>query len=147
MQKPYNFVLSPILVQPSSDCTPVAPASKHSENRLAREYTEIHTGEMVKLASEYNGKTSRPKLFQTLYGAISCIRKRSPLPQTESSATLTRAEFSCVVRLWQSLRSYPSKRKSKEGRRREKTSASEIAPDPSNIIRARLLIHVPQMLG
>src|SRR6478672_13067605 len=49
MQKPYNFVLSPILVQPSSDCTLVAPASKHPEGWLAREYTEIHTGDFLHL--------------------------------------------------------------------------------------------------
>jgi hypothetical protein len=28
--KPYNFALSPILINPSSDCTLIAPASKHS---------------------------------------------------------------------------------------------------------------------
>jgi hypothetical protein len=35
----------------------VAPASKHPEEWLTREYTEIHSGEAVKLGSEYNGKT------------------------------------------------------------------------------------------
>jgi hypothetical protein len=55
--KPYNFALSPILIQPSPDCTLVAPASKHPEEWLTREYTEIHSGEMVKLWSEYHGRT------------------------------------------------------------------------------------------
>jgi hypothetical protein len=65
--KPYNFVLSPILIQPSPDCTLVAPASKHPEDWLKREYTEIHSGEVVKLGSEYNGKTVTP---QTLASVI-----------------------------------------------------------------------------
>jgi len=65
--KPYNFVLSPILVQPSSDCTLVAPASKHPEEWLTREYTEIHSGEAVKLGNEYNGRTLTP---QTLSNVI-----------------------------------------------------------------------------
>jgi hypothetical protein len=37
--KPYNFALSPILIQPSPDCTLIAPASKHPEEWLTREYT------------------------------------------------------------------------------------------------------------
>jgi hypothetical protein len=65
--KPYNFVLSPILIQPSADCTLIAPASKHPEEWLTREYTEIHTGETVKLGCEYNGKTLTP---QTLSNVI-----------------------------------------------------------------------------
>ena len=53
--KPYNFVLSPILIQPPADCTLIAPASKHPEEWLTREYIEIHSGELVKLGSEYCG--------------------------------------------------------------------------------------------
>jgi len=34
---PCNFVLSPILIQPSADCTLIAPASKHPEEWLTRE--------------------------------------------------------------------------------------------------------------
>src|SRR5208282_1261616 len=45
--KPYNFALSPILIQPSPDCTLIAPASKYPEEWLARDYTEIHSGETV----------------------------------------------------------------------------------------------------
>jgi hypothetical protein len=65
--KPYNFVLSPILVQPSPDCTLVAPASKNPDDWLTREYTEIHTGETLKLGGEYNGKTLT---LQTLSSVI-----------------------------------------------------------------------------
>ena len=65
--KPYNFVHSPILVQPSADCTLIAPASKHPEEWLTREYTEIHTGETVKLGTEYKGKALTP---QTLSNVI-----------------------------------------------------------------------------
>jgi len=65
--KPYNFAHSPILVQPVPDCTLVAPASKDSSQWLTRDYTEIHSGETVKLGSEYNGKALTP---QTLAGII-----------------------------------------------------------------------------
>ena len=64
--KPYNFVLSPILIQPSPDCTLVAPASKHPEEWLTREYTEIHSGEAVNLGSEYNGKTLTPQTLSSV---------------------------------------------------------------------------------
>jgi hypothetical protein len=64
--KPYNFVLSPILIQASPDCTLVAPASKHPEEWLTREYTEIHSGEAVKLGSEYNGKTLTPQTLSSV---------------------------------------------------------------------------------
>jgi len=45
--KPYNFALSPILRQSTPNCTLIAPFSKHSEEWLTQEYTEIHTGEVV----------------------------------------------------------------------------------------------------
>jgi hypothetical protein len=64
--KPYNFALSPILIQPSPDCTLVAPASKHPEEWLTREYTEIHSGETVKLGSEYHGRTVTPQTLSTV---------------------------------------------------------------------------------
>ena len=64
--KPYNFVLSPILIGPSPDFTLVAPASKDPEEWLTREYTEIHTGETVKLGAEYNGKTLTPQTLSTV---------------------------------------------------------------------------------
>jgi hypothetical protein len=64
--KPYNFVVSPILIQSSADWTLVAPASKDPEEWLTREYTEIHTGQMVKLGSEYNGKTLTPQTLSSV---------------------------------------------------------------------------------
>jgi hypothetical protein len=64
--KPYNFALSPILMQPSPDCTLVAPASKHPEEWLTREYTEIHSGETVTLGSEYHGRTVTPQTLSTV---------------------------------------------------------------------------------
>jgi hypothetical protein len=64
--KPYNFALSPILVDPAPDCTLVAPASKHPEDWLAREYTEIHSGDVVKLGSEYRGKKLTPQILSNV---------------------------------------------------------------------------------
>lgn len=54
------------MIQPSPDCTLVAPASKHPEEWLTREYTEIHSGETVKLGSEYNGKTLTPQTLSSI---------------------------------------------------------------------------------
>jgi hypothetical protein len=65
--KPYNFGHSPILIQPLPDCTLIAPASKRSEEWLTRDYTEIHSGDTVKLSGEYHGKTLSP---QTLSNVI-----------------------------------------------------------------------------
>jgi hypothetical protein len=64
--KPYNFALSPILIQASPDCTLVAPTSKHPEDWLTREYTEIHSGDVVKLGSEYHGKTLTPQTLSSV---------------------------------------------------------------------------------
>ncbi len=64
--KPYNFALSPILVKPIPGCTLVAPASKHPEEWLTRDYTEIHTGETVKLSGKYNGKVLTPQTLATV---------------------------------------------------------------------------------
>ena len=75
--KPYNFALSPILIQPSPDCTLVAPASKHPEEWLTQGYTEIHSGDVVKLGSEYNGKTLTP---QTLSRHCSSAAKAFLVP-------------------------------------------------------------------
>jgi hypothetical protein len=65
--KPYNFALSPILLQPPPACTLIGPANKHSEEWLAQEYTEIHSGETVKLATMFNGQLLSP---QTLSNVI-----------------------------------------------------------------------------
>jgi hypothetical protein len=91
--KPYNFALSPILIQPSADCTLVAPASKHPGDWLTREYTEIHTGDTVNLGSEHHGRLLTRKRFRMLFGVISCIQKTNLYPQTESSVIPTHAAF------------------------------------------------------
>lgn len=64
--KPYNFAHSPILVQPLPDCTLIAPAGKHPEEWLTRDYTEIHSGETVKLGSQYNGKRLTPQTLSSV---------------------------------------------------------------------------------
>jgi hypothetical protein len=89
--KPYNFVLSPILVQPSADCTLVAPASKRSEEWLTKEYTEIHSGEAVKLGSEYNGKTLTPQtLSSVIWRHFLHPEDKSLSPNGESCNAYTR---------------------------------------------------------
>jgi hypothetical protein len=65
--KPYNFALSPILVEPPPDCTLITRFSKHPEDWLTQNYTEIHSGNTVKLLAEYNGKQILP---QTLSGIL-----------------------------------------------------------------------------
>lgn len=59
--KPYNFALSPILLEPIPDCTLVGSFSKHPEEWLNRNYIEIHTGKTVKLNGEYRGKKLKPQ--------------------------------------------------------------------------------------
>ena len=59
--KPYNFAHSPILLEEFPECTLVAPASKRSKKWLTRDYTEIHTGDVVKLGSKYRDKTLTPQ--------------------------------------------------------------------------------------
>jgi len=59
--KPYNFAHSPILLESSPECTLIAPASKRLGEWLTRDYAEIHSGELVKLGSEYHGKILAPQ--------------------------------------------------------------------------------------
>lgn len=59
--KPYNFAHSSILLEEFPECTLVAPASKRSKEWLTRDYTEIHTGDVVKLGSKYRDKTLTPQ--------------------------------------------------------------------------------------
>jgi hypothetical protein len=65
--KPYNFALSPILTQARQNVTLVAPFSKHPEDWLTRDYTEIHTGDLVRFFGEYQGEKLLP---QTLSGVL-----------------------------------------------------------------------------
>ena len=60
--KPYNFALSPILLQSTPGCTLVGSFSKHPKDWLTREYTEIHTGAIVRLGEEYAGAPHRRPL-------------------------------------------------------------------------------------
>ena len=64
--KPYNFAQSPILAQPVPGCTLVAPTSKHPEEWLTRDYTEIHTGRTVNLSEKYNGHTLTPQTLSNV---------------------------------------------------------------------------------
>jgi len=89
--KPYNFALSPILIQPSPDCALVAPASKHPEDWLTREYTEIHSGETVTLGSEYRGKTVTPQtLSSVIWRHFLHAEDKSLSPGGESCNAYTR---------------------------------------------------------
>lgn len=64
--KPYNFALSPILVQPPPECTLVSPFSKHPEEWLTRDYTEANSGDTAKLFGEYKGKKLIPQTLANI---------------------------------------------------------------------------------
>ncbi len=64
--KPYNFAHSPILAKPIPGCTLVAPSSKHSQEWLTRDYTEIHTGRTVTLTDKYNDHTLTPQTLSNV---------------------------------------------------------------------------------
>jgi len=53
--KPYNFALSPILIESPPNCTFVAPFSKDPKEWLTRDYVETNTGDKVKLNRKYRG--------------------------------------------------------------------------------------------
>jgi len=66
--KPYNFAHSPILLEDVPECTLIAPASKAYKEWLTRDYTEINTGEVVKLGSKFRDKTLTPqRLSHTIW--------------------------------------------------------------------------------
>jgi len=64
--KPYNFALSPILIEPPPECTLVAPFSKHPRDWLTRDYTEIHSGTSVKLRGQFRGKKLLPQTLSSI---------------------------------------------------------------------------------
>ena len=64
--KPYNFAQSPILVDAPPNFTLFAPSSKHPEEWLERDYTEIHSGRTFKLYSNYRGKQIEPQTLSSL---------------------------------------------------------------------------------
>lgn len=65
--KPYNFALSPILIQAPPNCTLITQFNKLPERWATQEYTEIHSGKTVKLFGKYAGKELTP---QTLRGVL-----------------------------------------------------------------------------
>jgi hypothetical protein len=65
--KPYNFAISPILVETPPDCALVAPSGKHAERWLTQDYIEIHSLKKVKLYSSFRGKKIVP---QTVAGVL-----------------------------------------------------------------------------
>lgn len=64
--KPYNFAHSPILVSTPVHCTLIAPANKNAGEWLTRDYTEINSGETLKLGTEYLGKRLTAQTLQTV---------------------------------------------------------------------------------
>lgn len=64
--KPYNFALSPILLERPQDCTLVTPFSKHPERWLTQPYTETHSGRTVNLPGEYQGKKLLPQTLSSV---------------------------------------------------------------------------------
>ena len=65
--KPYNFAISPILVESPPDFALVAPSGKHAEEWLTQDYVEIHSLKKVKLHSTFHGKRIVP---QTVAGVL-----------------------------------------------------------------------------
>ena len=64
--KPYNFALSPILVDPPAECTLVAAFSKKPETWLGRPYIEIKSGDTVHLGSEWRGSVLQPQRLSSV---------------------------------------------------------------------------------
>jgi hypothetical protein len=64
--KPYNFALSPILAQARPNVTLVAPFSKHPKELLTRDYTEIHSGDLVHLLGEYRDEELLPQTLSSV---------------------------------------------------------------------------------
>jgi len=78
-------------MQPSPDCTLIAPASKHQEEWLTREYTEIHSGEAVKLLGEHQGKVLLPQtLSSVIWRHYLHPEDKSFSPDGESCGAYTR---------------------------------------------------------
>jgi hypothetical protein len=64
--KPYNFALSPILIDPPPECTLVCPFTKNPDEWLTRDYTETNTGSTFKLFEVYKGKKLQPQTLSTI---------------------------------------------------------------------------------
>jgi hypothetical protein len=59
--KPYNFAHFPNLARHLARLHANCTASKNSKEWLTRDYTEIHTGDVVKLCSKYRERTLAPQ--------------------------------------------------------------------------------------
>lgn len=59
--KPYNFALSPILINAPQNYTLIAPFNKHPEKWASLEYIETGSGKIVRLFEKYAGKELIPQ--------------------------------------------------------------------------------------
>jgi len=91
------FAHSPILAQPVPGCTLVAPSSKHPEEWLTRDYTEIHTGRTVKLSEKYDGHTLTPQILSNVLWRHYLHKEINRLPLMGRCVANTRVVF-CSVR-------------------------------------------------
>jgi hypothetical protein len=64
--KPYNFAQSPILIDAPPKCTLIAPFSKHPEEWIIRNYTNIHDGDTLRLYDTYRGKKLQPRTLANI---------------------------------------------------------------------------------
>jgi hypothetical protein len=64
--KPYNFAISPILVERIPNCTLISRFSKRPEDWTSQEYTEIHSGQTVRLYEDYAGKKLVPQTLRSI---------------------------------------------------------------------------------
>lgn len=64
--KPYNFALSPILIEAPPSCTLITPFNKHPEKWATQEYVEIHSGKAIKLFRHYAGQKLVPQTIRAV---------------------------------------------------------------------------------
>lgn len=85
------LLVSEILLEEFPDCTLVAPASKRLNEWLTRDYTEIHTGDVVKLGSKYRDKTLTPQtISHTIWKHFLHPEDKSLGPDSEACNEYTR---------------------------------------------------------
>jgi hypothetical protein len=64
--KPYNFALTPILIQAPPNCTLITQFNKHPEKWATQEYMEIHSGKMVRLSRNHRGQKLIPQTLRAI---------------------------------------------------------------------------------
>jgi hypothetical protein len=64
--KPYNFALTPILIQAPPNCTLITRFNKHPEKWATQEYMEIHSGKMVRLSRNHRGQKLIPQTLRAI---------------------------------------------------------------------------------